>query len=73
MNSVNDTVVSGEFYRKLREAQLAGDYEQVPRNMQGEVNRHLAGRDVADMTPVLKLRLTRNQQKAKRRAGVPGY
>lgn len=72
MNQVNQTIVSGEFYNRLREAGLDNDYEPLPSHFRKDAERALAGRHIVDMTPDMKRKL-RNKRKAKHRAGVAGY
>jgi hypothetical protein len=82
MNSDNDHVVTGEFFKKLREAGVDGGYEPIPANLQAEAARLLNGKDEAFATranaPGLakhakRQRVSRNKAKALRRKGVPGY
>lgn len=68
MNSRNETIVSGEMYRRMKEAGVTEGYEPVPDSLRGPAETALAGNAIADMPASFKKRLTRNQLKARRRA-----
>lgn len=72
MNTQNETVVSGEFFKQLREAGAAEGYKPVPAELEQKAKQLLAGNPVADMDEDMKRKL-RNAGKKLRKAGVPGY
>jgi hypothetical protein len=61
MNSTNDTVVSGELFRRMREAGVDEGYVPVPKKLQAHADRVLAGRDIAPMDK--RLRYVARKQK----------
>jgi len=72
MNSGNDTVVSPEMMKALREAKLDGGYEPVPAELESKARRLLGNNAIASMDGDMK-RKVRNLKKRMRREGAPGY
>lgn len=72
MNTLNETVISPEQMKMLREMGLAAGYEPVPDFLQQKAEALLKGRAVADMDDDMKRRI-RNRHKRLRKLGVPGY
>ena len=72
MNIENETVVSEDLYKRLREEGLAKGYEPVPAVLRAKAEELLKDRGAADMDADMKRKL-RNLQKRKRKQGVPGY
>lgn len=72
MNPINETIVSGDLFKALRESGNADDYVPVPANLEKKARQLLKGRAVADMDDDFKRKL-RNRNKRMRRAGVAGY
>lgn len=72
MNTENETIVNSEMMKRLKEANLAGGYVPVPKELEEKARRLLDGGDIASFTPEIKRRL-RNFKKRMRRAGKPGW
>ena len=56
-NSENNTVISAEMFRKLRELGLDKGYKEVPDFLTPVAEVALAGRDIADIPEPMKNRL----------------
>ena len=72
MNSLNDTVVSPQMMKELKDAGLDGGYRPIPNNLLTKAKTLLNGGHLATMDADMKRKL-RNIKKAKRRTGVRGY
>jgi len=76
VNTQNETVVSPEMVKRLREAGMDEGYESVPKELEEKARRLLAQTQIADMDPSFRQdvrRRLRNFNKRKRRQGVAGY
>ena len=63
MNSENETIVSGEMMKRMREAGMCAGYLAVPQDMEKEAGAALGNRDIADMPTAFKERLEAAQLK----------
>ena len=72
MNSDNETVVTSEMRKQLRNLALDEGYEPVPDQLRDKAADLLNGQAIASMDEDMKRKL-RNLGKRMRQAGVPGY
>ena len=72
MNQSNETVVTAEMMKQLRDLDLAAGYEPVPNFLEAKAKQLLADKAIASMDDDMKRRL-RNRHKRLRRMGIPGY
>lgn len=65
MNTNNETVVSPEMYKKLREAALADDYKPVPRELESRARKLLGKKQIVSYSndSKFKKKLDRTQNR----------
>ena len=65
MNLENETIVSSQMMKKLKEAGLDKSYALTPDEFQKEIGSFLNGRDIADMNDEIKKKLENKMIKSK--------